>query len=343
MSGSYQLCLRSAVALLLLLGAGTITPAQPQGAQGYSVFDPPTEENRREETPTPFDGELESAVPLPGHTFEPAAPEPMVDRAQFQQAVSCDEYSLQFGPSGLLYKSYLAGEKEPRISSAWLTPKEGNLVWENTLGGRVGVVRYGNCDPLHPEGWQFDLEGGVMARVDPQAPSSPLIAADFRIGLLSTWRFGDTAVKAGYYHLSSHVGDEFLIANPAFDRKNYVRDAVLIGITEYLTDDLSIYGEFAYALNAEDGAKPIELQYGIQYAPLVVGWPGTPYIAVNGHTREDFNYITSVNLMAGWMLRSRGSNRTLRVGMQYYNGPSMQWEFVEQNESLMGAGIWFDY
>src|SRR5262245_17496093 len=118
MRGSYQVCLRSAVALLLLLGAGVTVFAQPQGAQGYSVFDPPTEEHRPQKTSSPFEGELKSAVPLPGHTFEPVAAEPMVDRAQFQQAVSRDEYCLQFGPSGLLYKSYLAGEKEPRISSA---------------------------------------------------------------------------------------------------------------------------------------------------------------------------------------------------------------------------------
>jgi hypothetical protein len=343
MRGSYHLRLRWAVVVFLMAGAGASTShAQPRGPEGYSVFDPPTK-SEDASAARPFDGELELAARLPGHTLEPPPPEPIVDRAQFQQAICEDEFTLQFGPSSLLYKSYLAGEKEPRISSSWLVPKQGNLVWENTLGGRVGVVRYGNNDPLHPEGWQFDLEGAVMARVDPQAPSSPLIAADFRIGLLSTWRFGDTAIKAGYYHLSSHAGDEFLIANPGFQRVNYVRDALLVGITEYLTDDLSVYGEFAYAFNAEDGAKPIELQYGIQYAPLLVGWPGTPYVAINGHTREDFGYITSVNVLAGWMLRSRGSNRTLRLGMQYYNGPSMQWEFVNQNESLLGGGIWFDY
>ncbi len=55
------------------------------------------------------------------------------------------------------------------------------LLWENVLGGRVGVVRYGNENVLHPEGWQFDLEGAALPRVIPQDPSSPLEAVDFRV------------------------------------------------------------------------------------------------------------------------------------------------------------------
>jgi len=285
----------------------------------------------------------EPSIESPNLRPQPPLP-PQSQYQQYRQCTPSDGFRLQLAPAGLMYKTYLAGEKEPRISSAWLAPRQGNVVWENTLGGRVGVLRYGNTNPLRPQGFQFDLEGAVMARVDPQADSAPLIASDYRIGLLGTWRYDDTAVKAGYYHLSSHAGDEFLINNPGFARINYVRDSLIVGLTEYFADDdWSVYGEFAYAFNAEDGAEPIELQYGIQYAPMVTGWPGTPYAAINGHTREDFGWITSVNVMAGWLWRSKWTNRTLRVGMQYYDGPSMQWEFANTNESLLGGGIWFDY
>jgi hypothetical protein len=85
--------------------------AQPRGPEGYSIFDPPNEGDGAAESPRPFDGELELAAHLPGHTFDPPAAEPMVDRAQFQRSLCDDEYRLQFGPCGLLYKSYLAGEK----------------------------------------------------------------------------------------------------------------------------------------------------------------------------------------------------------------------------------------
>lgn len=76
-------------------------------------------------------------------------------------------------PVGLMYKSYLAGEKEPRIQSIWLSDKNHNLVWETALGGRFSLLRYGTSDPVRPEGWEFDFEGAALPRVDPHSPSSP--------------------------------------------------------------------------------------------------------------------------------------------------------------------------
>ena len=93
-------------------------------------------------------------------------------------------------PAGLMYKSYLAGEKEPRFSASWLNEKQRGLVWETQLGGRVGLIRYGTDDAINPEGWQFDVEGGAQTRVDPNQ-NSDLESADFRFGFLSTWRSGN--------------------------------------------------------------------------------------------------------------------------------------------------------
>ena len=183
----------------------------------------------------------------------------------------------------------------------------------------------------------------VVARVDPKAVSSPLIAVDFRIGLLSTWRFGSNAFKAGYSHLSSHLGDEFLLSNPGFVRLNYVRDSGIVGWTHHLTPEAQVYGEVAYAFGHEAGALPLEFQYGIQYSPRVPGVFGAPFGGINGHTRQDFGYETSINVVAGWQWWSEQSNHTFRVGLQYYDGPSMQYSFVNKHETLTGWGLWFDY
>ncbi len=266
-------------------------------------------------------------------------------------AIFDDEPEYRFGeyfefqvlPKGLLYHSYLAGEKEPRFNAVWLNETGRGLVWETQLGGRVGLMKFTNFNEDYPRAWQLDLEGGAQARVDPQQESD-LEAVDYRFGLLSTWRFGRNAYKAGYYHLSSHIGDEYLLANPGFTRLNYVRDSAIFGVTHYLTDDMQIYGEIAYAFGHEDGAEPLELQYGYQYTPLrAYGLKGAPYFGINGHTREDFNWITSVNTVAGWQWRGEESNHLFRVGLQYYTGPALQWQFAGRNETLCGAGMWFDY
>ncbi len=252
-------------------------------------------------------------------------------------------FEFQVLPKGLLYRSYIAGEKEPRFNAIWLNESRRGLVWETQLGGRVGLLGYTNFDEANPRAWQLDLEGGAQARVDPQQQSD-LEAVDYRFGFLSTWRFGRNAYKAGYYHLSSHIGDEYLLRNPGFQRLNYVRDSAIVGMTHSLTDDMQIYGEVAYAAGHEDGAEPLELQYGYQYTPLrAYGLKGAPYFGINGHTRQDFHWITSVNTVAGWQWRGEESNHLFRLGLQYYSGPALQWQFAGRNETLCGAGMWFDY
>jgi hypothetical protein len=33
----------------------------------------------------------------------------------------------------------------------------------------------------------------------------------------------------------------------------------------------------------------------------------------------------------------------LRVGLQCYNGKSIQYSFFDRDEQLVGLGVWFDY
>lgn len=253
------------------------------------------------------------------------------------------ENTLQVLPSGLLYRSYLAGEKESRISAAWMKNPQKETVWETTLGARVGLLRYGTVGAVRPTGWQLDIEGAALPRILPGEPSSPLIACDYRFGILSTWAVDRWHIKTGYYHLSSHAGDEFMISNPSYTRINYVRDAGIVGVTYDLTDTWQTYGEIAYAFNAEDGAKPLELQYGLQYSPLNSSLRGAPFAAINGHTRQDFDYITSVNMQAGWQWRGAQSQHLWRMGLQYYSGPALQYQFAGRYDHLFGFGIWFDF
>ena len=253
-----------------------------------------------------------------------------------------DAWECQLLPAGLLYQSYLAGEKEPRISSANLYESDRGMVWDVTLGGRVGLWRYGTRDPLHPQGIQFDIEGAAMVRLDPEH-NTDVEATDFRFGFLVTWRRGPLATKTGYYHISSHLGDEFLLSNPGFKRLNYVRDSAIAGISYDVTPEVRVYSEIGYAIGHEGGALPLEFQYGAEYSPTTTSWWGGPFAAVNGHTREERNWASSINFVGGWQWRGDQTQHRFRVGMQYYQGPALQYSFVGRDETLLGGGLWFDY
>ncbi len=272
---------------------------------------------------------------------------PITPQQVFSNAPSqCNNcFGWQVLPQGLMYKSYIAGEKEPRMQFIQLQDTRSNQrIWDAVLGGRVGLLRHGNYDSVNPQGFQVDIEGAVFARVLPDQPSAMLQGSDYRAGLLGTHRYNGTAYKWGYYHVSSHIGDEFLLANPTFNRVNYVRDSVIAGVTQDLKYSTQIYSEMAYAAGAEGGAKPLEFQFGAQYLPVAkFNVRGAPYVATNYHIFEDFGFQGGFNTVAGWGWQGLETQHRLRVGLQYYNGPSLQYQFLDRVENLYGGGIWFDY
>ena len=265
------------------------------------------------------------------------------DQCSSDTSPSLSEKGWHFLPYGLLYESYMAGEKEPRLGAVWFYETGVGWLWEAAMGGRFPMVRYGTDDAIHPEGFQMDLEGAAFTRVD-IGEGTNVDAIDFRVGMVMTWRSGNTALKGGFYHISSHVGDEFLERNPDFRRIEYVRDSLVAGITQNLNDDVSVYGEVGYAYGTRGGAEPLEFQFGAQYDPSGTGgWRGTPFAAINGHLREDFDFDGTVNMVAGWQWPSAESGRVVRWGVQYHKGQALQYSFFDKDEELFGIGVWFDF
>jgi len=255
-----------------------------------------------------------------------------------------EDWTWRALPNGLIYRSYLAGMKEPRIGSAWTFDADGNQVWDTTLGGRAAVVRHGTTDPLRPDGWEFDLEAAAMVRLDPTAFSTPVIGTDFRFGIPLAYGNGPWRAKLGYYHLSAHAGDEFLLAHPDFERINYVRETLVWGLGYYWTPDLRLYGEAGYAVSATGGAEPWEIQFGVDYSPaLPTTLRPSPFAAFNCHLREEVGFGGNVVLQAGWQWRGGNGGHLFRTGMEYYNGKSPQFEFFDQNEERVGVGLWYDF
>ena len=248
----------------------------------------------------------------------------------------------QLLPDGLIYQAYLAGVKESRMSSVVLhDPGHGEL-WDITLGGRMGMVRYGDSCRIRPEGWQLDVEGAAILRLDVESQED-LRSVDFRFGVPLTYAEGPYQTKMGYYHVSSHLGDEFMLADPAVQRLNYVREALVWGHGVYLTDELRLYGELDWAFLYDGGSKPLHVQFGADFAPYQTDMHGAPFAALNVYLQEDVDFGGRVTVQAGWAWRGTGNAHLLRVGLHWLNGKSPQFEFFDQSEQQIGLGIWYDY
>jgi hypothetical protein len=267
----------------------------------------------------------------------------------------CDEcaqcadqiWHSQVLPQGLIYQSYMAGAKEPRLSSFWSSDPEFGNLWDTALGGRVGLWRYGNDNPDWPEGWQVDMEGAVFPRLDPLGESTPLISSDYRFGIPVTYGKGKWQFKLAYYHISSHLGDEYILyidPDRGAGRLNFVRDGIAFGTGYFWTPAFRLYGEIGYSPSATGGAEPLEFQFGFDWMQARnTGIKGGPFVATNANLREEVDFGGNFVVQFGWMWRQYVRGPIFRIGGQYFYGKSDQFEFFKQTESRMGWGIWYDF
>jgi len=256
--------------------------------------------------------------------------------------VQDDSWSFQWLPEGLIYRSYLAGVKEPRLASVWNHDKNLGWIWDVALGGRVGLMRYGTERANRPDGWELDVEGAALSRLDYEHEMD-VVSTDFRAGVPITYGYGPFQAKFGYYHLSSHLVDEFMLRNPDVERINYVRDALVLGGSWYVTEDLRLYAEASWAFHTDGGAEPWEFQFGADFSPAgPTGVRGTPFAAINGHLLQELDFGGHLVVQAGWQWRN-DSGRLLRVGAEYFAGKSDQYEFFKKYEEKIGFGVWYDF
>jgi len=281
----------------------------------------------------PFDGPPPDIAPPAGVI---ALPNPQVPKA----AVWAPPWTWQVVPDGLMFKNYLASNEEGRLGSQLYYDKKIGWTWDANLGGHVGILRYGTQDPAWPEGWQLDVDGAALPRLD---STRSMVSTDFRIGFPITHREGPWEFKFGYYHLSSHLGDLYIESHPGIMRLPYMREQLVFGVAYRPIPDLRFYGEANWAFAESGGSQPWEFQFGIDYSPVQPsGFYGAPFAAINSKIEQDLNYSGNVTFEAGWQWRGP-TGHTLRTGLAYFDGYSFQRQFYNQCQQFLGAGVWYDF
>jgi hypothetical protein len=255
-----------------------------------------------------------------------------------------DCWTWQALPDGLIYHSYWAGVREPRLGIVMQHTQNIGSYFDGTLGGRVGLLRYGSGNAIFPQGYQLDVEAAALLRLTLDQIRD-FETADYRVGIPLTYGVENWQFKLAVYHLSSHLGDEFAIANPGSlaDRINYVRDEIVFGTSYYPVPECRLYGEVGWAFNVDGGAEPWEIQVGTELAaPGPTGLRGTPFFAINGHLRQEVDWGGDVSTQLGWLWRGN-SGQVTRIGLHYYNGKSSQYQTFNQFEEQIGVGLWYDF
>ncbi len=259
----------------------------------------------------------------------------------------CIDYSSelwhwQLMPAGLIWHSYLAGSKEPRLSAVFVSDTGVDTKFDGTVGGRVGLLRYGDSSDFRPQGWELDIEGAAFIRQD-LTQDSDVDGYDFRVGIPITYGYGPFQVKLSWYHTSSHLGDEYELKHPTISRINYSRNAVVWGLSYFPVESIRLYGEVDYGYWTDGGNLPWAFQFGWEYSPVVRGWHGAPFAAMNVYMRQENDFGGPFTFETGWQWRPLHGGQMIRLGFDYQNGPSNFDQFYKDSEQLIGFGLWYDY
>jgi hypothetical protein len=124
-----------------------------------------------------------------------------------------------------------------------------------------------------------------------------------------------------------------------------VRDCFVLGGGYFINPDLRLYGETGYAFNIDGGAKPWEFQFGIEFSPAAPSRPydlAAPFFAVNSRLRQEVDWGGNITVQAGIQWRGRNGHLA-RLGLQYFNGMSDYYQFLQTHEEKIGLGAWYDF
>ena len=93
------------------------------------------------------------------------------------------------------------------------------------------------------------------------------------------------------------------------------------------------------------GTMPLEISPPLTQLAALLRAPllgEAPFFAINGHLRQENDFGCNLDIQTGWQWRGRGGH-LFRLGMQYFNGMSDQYQFFNQFEEQIGVGVWYDY
>ena len=251
-------------------------------------------------------------------------------------------------PGGNLFDPLLADPRWPHMGASYQQYTNHDLA-QNTaavsLGGSIAFYR----DDLADGGqWELAMQGGVFALFDLDAVSEDLLNADYLVGPTLTWKWDDLSILARLFHQSSHLGDEFLLANPGFDRENYSFEA-FDAIVSHDFDDgtIRLYGGGRGRFNTDPGdLDHWSIQYGAEWQSrrTFLADHLRPIAALDIQHHEQNNWEADVSVRAGVQLKGPESGgHALQLLAEYYNGHSPHGQFFGDRVRFVGVGAHFYY
>jgi hypothetical protein len=256
------------------------------------------------------------------------------------------EYHAGVMPGGQLFQPLIADPRWPHFAAAYqyyINERDVTHVAAVSFGETFTLYR----DRLDLGWWEVGIQAGVFAVFDLAGRSFDLINADYLAAVYLGYRYDKLSALGRLFHQSSHVGDEFLLANRVKNRVNLSYESADLRLSyDFFDDALRLYAGGGYLFDqTPTSLKPWSVQSGIEFRSP---WPGPdsfwrPIAGVDVQNRQENDWQADVSARAGVQLEGVLASRNLQLLLEYFHGHSPNGQFYKQKIDYLGLGAHFHF
>ncbi|HOT45863.1 MAG TPA: DUF1207 domain-containing protein [Spirochaetota bacterium] len=227
-----------------------------------------------------------------------------------------------------------------------------NMFGAVSLGSRLPLYRW---DVV--KGYlQADVEGCVWALFAFKKPSgwlgdaSTLLNADYYLGFITSYAYGGLAIQLRFWHMSSHLGDEFLVLYPEIWRKNVSIEGIDIFASYAIVSQVRLYLGIGCIYHSFKDSRfdPFYLEYGAEIRPFnAIGIAKNvrfqPFIAAHLKNWQNNHFALNGNYSIGMEFAAyRGSfSPKMQLYFTFSHGPSQEGQFYNFSTTYYSLTLTF--
>ena len=229
----------------------------------------------------------------------------------------------------VIWQPLIADPRQPMYSGAY-------RCGDSAIGQTVAAVSFGDNFPIYR--WcnlwtrggelQIGIEGCVFAIFNMNTYSHDLVNADYYVALPFIYALGPWSFRLRLFHISSHLGDEFLLSHPNVLRTNPSVESLDFFASYQLSKQIRVYAGVGDYFHTDPSFRqsPLYVAYGFEvkmpvYFDFENSLKYTPLIAVYIQNRECNQWIFDQTYAIGCEVGPLyGNNKNARVTIEWHDG-----------------------
>ena len=260
-----------------------------------------------------------------------------------------------FPQSTVLFAPFVSAPREVRYSAAFRYGDKviGRYVASVAMGDEFPIFRWKDvfrwCGDL-----QVGITGGIWAVFNFEGVThndelSELVNTDYYLGIPFSYAFDRWSFRLRIYHISSHLGDEYLVNHPekVASRKNPSFEAIDFFGSYQVSKNIRLYLGPGVVIHSDDSfkMKTLYVEYGAEFRFMGRNLDyhrlyGTPFIAAHFENWQVRHWGIDATVMIGYeWSKLQGIGRKMRVYIDGHKGFSVEGQFFKRHTQYAEFGL----